>query len=79
MVTKSLDRCEWYPVLVLDEPNPDYDEGLPEEFSEDELVEYNRVMNEFCELQQKIADRFGIYLKEKSDVLHHSKGQLTNS
>ena len=47
---------EWYPVLrlLLDDGESG---GVLEEFSDEELLDYNRVLMEFCAWQAKLAER----------------------
>ena len=61
MTKKHLDITEWYPVFVLDNEDGYNDTiYLPQDFSEDELTDYERVRSEFKNWQNKLKQRFGV-------------------
>lgn len=53
MATKVIDSDEWYPVYTIEEPNPSFVVPVVE-VSEDLMVRYNRIMEEFGSLQREL-------------------------
>lgn len=61
MPKRSFDISEEYPVFSLYTGQGYNDDAYPpQEFSEDELADYERVLREYGDWQDKIKTRFGV-------------------
>ena len=58
---KHLDVDESFPVFTLQD-NRGWDDAAypPQEFTEEELADYQRVNKEFADWQRRLSERFGI-------------------